>query len=86
MEQQVWSRQLARQSTLRPRVAGRHAGDGLQRPLRSRFQPRLMPGVRLPLCKLCTEETEGDLSRADGSRMMSHGRLLLDTDLALGKS
>jgi len=25
----------------------RHAGDGCQRPLRSRFQPRLMPGVGL---------------------------------------
>ena len=25
----------------------RHAGDGVQRPLRSRFPPRLMPGVRL---------------------------------------
>jgi hypothetical protein len=24
-----------------------HASDGLQRPLRSRFQPRLMPGIRL---------------------------------------
>ena len=23
-----------------------HAGDGVQRPLRSRFPPRLMPGVR----------------------------------------
>jgi hypothetical protein len=23
-----------------------HAGDGLQRPLRSRFPPRLMPSVR----------------------------------------
>ena len=23
----------------------RHAGDGVQRPLRSRFPPRLMPGV-----------------------------------------
>jgi hypothetical protein len=61
------------------------AGDGKQRPLvpRVRFQPHLMRGVRLPLCKLCTA---GDLSRADGSRMMSHGRLLSDTDLTLGKS
>jgi hypothetical protein len=25
----------------------RHAGDGVQRPLRSRFPPRPMPGVRL---------------------------------------
>ena len=49
MEQQVWSIQLARQSTLRHRVAEGHAGDGFQRPLvpRFRFQPRLMPGVRL---------------------------------------
>lgn len=27
------------------RTEQRHAGDGLQRPLRFRFQPRLMPGV-----------------------------------------
>jgi hypothetical protein len=40
------------------RADPRHAGDGFQRPLvpRSRFQPRLMPSVRLclllwkPLC------------------------------------
>src|SRR5712691_8943584 len=37
MEQQVWSIQLARQSTLRHRVAARRAGDG--------FQPCLAPGV-----------------------------------------
>ena len=49
MEQQVWSIQLARQSTLRHRVAEGHAGDGKQRPLlrRSRCLPRLMLGVRL---------------------------------------
>ena len=34
MEQQVWSIQLARQSTLRHRVAERHPGDGKQRPVR----------------------------------------------------
>ena len=28
------------------RAEHRRAGDGLQRPLRSRFQPRLTPGVR----------------------------------------
>ena len=47
MEQQVWSIQRARQSTLRHRVAARRAGDGFQRPLRCRFQPRLTPSVRL---------------------------------------
>jgi hypothetical protein len=26
----------------------RRAGDGFQRPLRSRFQPRLRPGVDMP--------------------------------------
>ena len=33
------------------RAEHRHAGDGCQRPLRSRFRQRLMPGVRqsLPL-------------------------------------
>ena len=41
-------------------VQPRHAGDGFQRPLRSRFQPRLMPGVRL----LCKEESR----RKTGSR------------------
>jgi hypothetical protein len=28
------------------RAEPRHAGDGVQRPLRSRFPPRLMPSVR----------------------------------------
>jgi hypothetical protein len=30
---------------LRPLAEQRHAGDGVQRPLRSRFPPRLMPSV-----------------------------------------
>ena len=47
MEQQVWSIQLARQSTLRHRVAERHPGDGFQLTLRFSFQPRLMPGVAM---------------------------------------
>ena len=49
MEQQVWSIQLARQSTLRPRVAEARAGDGCQRLLvpRSCFQRRTPDGLRL---------------------------------------
>src|SRR5262249_18909437 len=47
------------------------------------YRARLTASVRLPLCKLCTA---GDLSRADGSRMMSHGRLSSDTDITIGKS
>jgi hypothetical protein len=32
---------------LRPLAEQRHAGDGVQRPLRSRFPPRLTPSVAM---------------------------------------
>lgn len=53
----------------------RHAGDGLQRPLvpRSRFPPRLMPGVGLPLSR---PYIEGNLAGVNGVLYDARGRIL----------
>jgi hypothetical protein len=82
MEQQVWSIQLARQSTLRHRVAERHPGDGVQRPLRSRFPPRLTRGVdMIDIANGCAKRTyKSDFWR---NRCVNHSYFLICTQ---GKS